>query len=82
MLFSNVSGATLTKTYYGDWAFMKMGSAFHFRKVQRSNFDFFQMIPSGYIVGKKLTPNFYAVSDGKCMEIWDSIGSYIGSLFL
>ncbi len=27
--------------------------------------------------GKKLTPNLYAVTDGSCMEIWDSIGSYI-----
>jgi hypothetical protein len=47
-----------------------MESAFHCRKAQRSNFDFFQMIPSGYIVGKKkLTPNFYAVTDRSFMEI-------------
>jgi hypothetical protein len=36
---------------------------------------FFQMIP------KKLTPNFYAVTDGSFMEVWDSIGSYIGVPF-
>jgi hypothetical protein len=40
------------------------------------------MILSRYIVGKKkLTPNFYAVTDGSFMEIWDSIGSYIGVPF-
>jgi hypothetical protein len=36
---------------------------------------FFQMIP------KKLTPNFYAVTDGSFTEVWDSIGSYIGVPF-
>jgi hypothetical protein len=43
------------------------------------------MIPSWYppgIVGeKKLNTNFYAVTDGSFMEIWDSIGSYIGVPF-
>jgi hypothetical protein len=57
MIFSNVSGAIPTKTYYGHWAFMKMGSAFHFGKVQRSNFDIFsndtQKVPSGYRGRKK-----------------------------
>ncbi len=50
--------------------------------VQRSKFDFCKWYPAGISWEKKLTPNFYAVADGNCMEIWDSIGSYIGSLFL
>jgi hypothetical protein len=38
-------------------------------------------VPSGILGKKKPTPNFYAVTDGSFMEIWDSIGSYIGVPF-
>jgi len=60
---------------------MKTESAFHFLKGQRSNFDFFKRYPAGILWEKKLTPNFYAVTDGSFMEIWDCIGSYIGVPF-
>jgi hypothetical protein len=51
------------------------------RKQHRYPHNLYIGYPPGILGQKKLTPNFYVVTDGNFMEIWDSISSYIGVPF-